>query len=1046
MTDWARTPASFGCSTPISKLIDGDFAESGVGPAARKPRADRAKARWAVVRPWSFGNMAGSLPAALPNGLERAPQSKAKSHIGSGRIRIIFNDWYDHDRDRDGLSDGVERELGTCSGWVDWLPNGKRCPTWEELVSGNALFDPRDSDGDGLTDAAEVLGSDGPSWQCPPPLPGNPPCSGPAPDADQTLPLWGADPLHKDFFLEIDTVPYWGKCPNDENSSEGVMLPSLPSHSARLGEFQPNNLFRFREIFAKVNAKNPNGRPGINVHFDIDLGLANYPKHGPMRRFDPVASDTYPALSRFDLVTVRPQGSTCGAFHEVAQAPEHLGYFRYAKIDADHLRGGSAGFGGTIVSGADAITMVHETGHHLGLAHGGPSGHSPYRAPGGDTESVSKLVQFSPMNYVYQGQGNADVFFPTFYLRRRFPIPNLAGEFVEQDPGIARDMSFLFGDSLSPAGNRSWGFAVQAGVNVDFNLDGVFDGVIRAPVEAVSNEGGAYTAYETTSRIREQVAYHSNRTSPCDCGGESCTYQDMLMAGSPLGVEGAGRIQMVTARDLGTLGADWVPDAALVVTSLDKLKQTSETPCDFRFDSCATAPADDPDLIRVRNSPGPALPISINGPWTGAAAKLQTGEVALAWSSAILPAGMHDGGLPTWSGPALAFAPNGDLSSPLTRVSLPSLPPNEGARVDAMAMAAWDVQGEEKRVVLVVRSALTSRLSLTTCSPTGCEAFALVRDEHHNIIDSTARPALLTRKRQNGRLELYLLVGAQGSASFPQPIRLFRRDASTWKNIPLGDAPVPLLDSSLSAQFTDQGDNEADNDRLVVSYERDGVIYLASTRPGTFSFVPQWDSRDLNQWAYTRFYGGQQFPGAIPTLFHANVNDIDDFLRDRVRMVLSGPGRGADCGHLSHEKPSLRFFASGAGEVQPRSYEYIEDSTIAWGLCAALGETAGIDLVDRNIPLYCPALDPDDSLVNVLVPAIQAVALCPRCPSFPCLTCPIDRAIQDIRSNPAWLARPSIVPNLGEELMRIPGEFCSASPPNAIVMPPAGFFQPRRPR
>jgi hypothetical protein len=75
---------------------------------------------------------------------------------------------------RDGLGYELESALGTCATRTSTAPG----------VSCAAIADPRDTDGDGISDGLEAavgIGGD-----------------------DLPLPLWGADPRHKDLFVEVD--------------------------------------------------------------------------------------------------------------------------------------------------------------------------------------------------------------------------------------------------------------------------------------------------------------------------------------------------------------------------------------------------------------------------------------------------------------------------------------------------------------------------------------------------------------------------------------------------------------------------------------------------------------------------------------------------------------------------------------------------------------------------------------------------------------------------------------------------------------------------
>jgi hypothetical protein len=94
-------------------------------------------------------------------------------------VRLVRNDraLAGHDPDGDALGSELEKQIGTCSTTREVVGN------WDCSRS----VDARDTDGDGLQDGVELLGS----------LTGAP---------YQLLPRWGANPLHKDIFIEVDSM------------------------------------------------------------------------------------------------------------------------------------------------------------------------------------------------------------------------------------------------------------------------------------------------------------------------------------------------------------------------------------------------------------------------------------------------------------------------------------------------------------------------------------------------------------------------------------------------------------------------------------------------------------------------------------------------------------------------------------------------------------------------------------------------------------------------------------------------------------------------
>ena len=109
-----------------------------------------------------------------------------------------------------------------------------------------ALLDWEDSDGDGLPNAWEVLGYD----------------SNGDGIIDVDLPALGANPLHKDIFVEAD-----------------YMVSYVPvSSGAIVGKsFKPRKLAMDKVIAAFANAPvtNPDGRLGITLHVEVDEAIPN---------------------------------------------------------------------------------------------------------------------------------------------------------------------------------------------------------------------------------------------------------------------------------------------------------------------------------------------------------------------------------------------------------------------------------------------------------------------------------------------------------------------------------------------------------------------------------------------------------------------------------------------------------------------------------------------------------------------------------------------------------------------------------------------------
>ena len=260
-----------------------------------------------------------------------------------GASDVIFADQFDadavasctSDRDADRLPDCVE--TGTMK-YVSPQDTG-------------TSPDSADTDGDGLRDGDEVLGT----------------------TAGLDLPALGVSPLRRDVLLEYDWFVHDGECgPVDHRPSAGAIA-------------------RVSEMFAAAPVVNADGSTGINVVHDYGQGGA---------------------ATGGNLVTDFPAvlpGSLDARYYEIKNRhfdPKRLGYFHYVLM-AHRYNGGSNSSGYAEIVGDDMIvtlhcaksdanvgnTIAHELGHNLGLDHGGFE-------PCNDKPNYNSI-----MNYRYQFAG-----------------------------------------------------------------------------------------------------------------------------------------------------------------------------------------------------------------------------------------------------------------------------------------------------------------------------------------------------------------------------------------------------------------------------------------------------------------------------------------------------------------------------------------------------------------------------------------------------------------------------------------------------------------
>ena len=137
------------------------------------------------------------LGSALQAGAGQVAIIGAPHPASAGSARLVVNDVASGDMDGDGLGDRLEQELCLCSGGL------------VEACGFNCTgeVNPQDTDGDGVSDGEEVLGAERPGFP-------------------QLLPRWGANPRHKDLWVEIDLAQW-----TDETiESAGAALRSDPQH------------------------------------------------------------------------------------------------------------------------------------------------------------------------------------------------------------------------------------------------------------------------------------------------------------------------------------------------------------------------------------------------------------------------------------------------------------------------------------------------------------------------------------------------------------------------------------------------------------------------------------------------------------------------------------------------------------------------------------------------------------------------------------------------------------------------------------------------
>ncbi len=262
-----------------------------------------------------------------------------------GLVRLIRNDAGIpfHDLDNDGLGTELERSAGTCSSRSGRVP-GCDC---------SQIADARDTDGDGISDGWELLGR----YDILP---------------FQLLPKWGANPRHKDLFIEVDFM-----CRNgNENVGPKVKMPAAVAKRFADIYGDAYTTSSLLKLFHASVLKNPDGITGVSVH--LDTGRDSEPGdevtiYGNWGGYTAVKS------TKSDGTECTPgtpadlcKGSDPNIVWKTNMESARRGIFRYTL--------GYTGGGGSTPQNAfacafnflDLTNSAHEFGHTLGMGHSGP--------------------------------------------------------------------------------------------------------------------------------------------------------------------------------------------------------------------------------------------------------------------------------------------------------------------------------------------------------------------------------------------------------------------------------------------------------------------------------------------------------------------------------------------------------------------------------------------------------------------------------------------------------------------------------------------------
>jgi hypothetical protein len=390
-----------------------------------------------------------------------------------GVTHVYVND-VGADGDGDGLGSALEAELQTC--------DNKSAPGC------SGVFNTDDTDRDGLTDMAEVFGVDHATFP-------------------QYLPRWGADPRHKDVFIEVDYA-------SDFASNPLTAQDVLDAQA-------------YFSVGAASSLQNPDGLPGVRLHLDLGVAPTN-PAHAT-------------SFGDWDCVTTNgcgssqvPPGTSYGAGADSQRDPIRAGLFHYALIDfapgggQGWSPGDRFGWGGTPTN-RQMGTFVHELGHNLNLGH---HGHNKWGAVN------CKPNYRSLMNYAYGGlgfsrtSGNAAVD-PSGVSEEQGMGPGQPNTFLTGDPfyysvsGQAVDWNTdgTYYELMTPVrASVTWGTWQSCNAH-DRNAITLLDGVPRAATPAIARRSNRLYVFWVSTDNR--IKYRQGLTSGVDHNG-SCPGDDEL--------------------------------------------------------------------------------------------------------------------------------------------------------------------------------------------------------------------------------------------------------------------------------------------------------------------------------------------------------------------------------------------------------------------------------------------------------------------------------------------------------------------------------------
>lgn len=239
-----------------------------------------------------------------------------------------------------------------------WLYNLTDCTSGAEELT--------DTDGDGLSDRWETEGIDYDNDGIP----------------ELDLPALGADPNHKDIFLEIDWMVRPNTC---------IWMMCWGGRDFKPQQGAVNDVIA---AFKNAPVSNPDGKTGINLHVDIDDQVPHVSSLGTMSNGNYNWS-AFDAIREANFDVTRRDVYHYVLFADTYAGSGSSGISRSLPAQDFIVTDGHSSWGDGFTRTQERGTLMHELGHNLNLYHGGgPSGNYQQKA---EYRSV--------MNYLYQLTG-----------------------------------------------------------------------------------------------------------------------------------------------------------------------------------------------------------------------------------------------------------------------------------------------------------------------------------------------------------------------------------------------------------------------------------------------------------------------------------------------------------------------------------------------------------------------------------------------------------------------------------------------------------------